>query len=58
MKFQVKKNWSVSTGLSEHLIAVRHLNKFESASISLHKQTDKQKTVMYINNLMFSAKEL
>ena len=33
-----KKIWSVSTGLSEHLFAVRHLNKFETANISIYKQ--------------------
>ena len=30
---------SVSTRLSEHLIVIGHLNKFESASISIRKQT-------------------
>ena len=33
-----EKIWSVSTRLSEHLIAIRHLNKLETASISICKQ--------------------
>ena len=37
------KIWNVSTRLSEHLIAIRHLNKFESASTSMFKQTNKEK---------------
>ena len=36
--FVYKKIWSVSTQLSEYLIAIRHLNKFESVSISIYKQ--------------------
>ena len=32
------KIWSVSTRLSEHLFAVRHLNKLESVNISIYKQ--------------------
>ena len=32
------KIWSVSTRLSEHLIAIRHLNKLETASISRYEQ--------------------
>ena len=37
---QLKKEkiWSVSTRLSEHLLAVRHLNKLETANISIYKQ--------------------
>ena len=33
-----KKICSVSTRLSEHFIAIRHLNKLEIASISIRKQ--------------------
>ena len=33
-----KKIWSVSTRLSEHLFAVKQLNKFETANISIYKQ--------------------
>ena len=33
-----KKIWSVSTLLSEHLFAVRHLNKPETANISIYNQ--------------------
>ena len=40
---QIIKIWSVSTRLSEHLIAIRDLNKFESASISMLFQTNKEK---------------
>ena len=58
LKKLLKKIWRVSTRLSEHLIAIRYLNKFESVSISIRKQTNKQQTVIYINNLMFSEKEL
>ena len=32
------KNPKVSTRLSELLIAIRHLNKLETASISMYKQ--------------------
>ena len=37
-QLQCKKIWSVSTRLSEHLIAMRHLNKLETESISIYKQ--------------------
>ena len=35
---QHKKIWSVSTRLSEHFIAIKHLNQLETASISISKQ--------------------
>ena len=39
----IQKIQSVCTRLSKHLIAIDHLNKFESASISIYKQTKKKK---------------
>ena len=33
-----RKIWIVSTRLSEHLFAARHLNKLETANISIYKQ--------------------
>ena len=36
---QRKKIWNVSTQLSEHLFAIRHLNKLETESISIYKQS-------------------
>ena len=56
---QIKKNLECLHSTFRVFDAIRHLNKFESASISIYKQTDKQKTVICINNLMFSElKEL
>ena len=36
--YKEKKISNVSTQLSEHLFAVRHLNKLETANISIYKQ--------------------
>ena len=55
-KKKEKNTWNVSARLSEHLIAIRHLNKFEPARISMYKQSNKQKIIICINNLMFLAK--
>ena len=38
-----RKIWNVSNQISERLIAIRHLNKFESADISICKQIIKKK---------------
>ena len=43
----IKKFWSVSTRLSEHLIALNHLHKLESASISIYI-FKKKKNAIYI----------
>ena len=37
--FNSLKIWSVSTRLSDYLFAVRHLNKLETANISIYKQS-------------------
>ena len=51
---QFKKIWSVSTRLSKHLIAIRNLNKLETASISICKQNKSNMK----NNLEFSSKRI
>ena len=48
------KIWRVSTRLSEHLIAIKHLNKLETASISIYKENKSN----IKNNLEFSSKRI
>ena len=45
MGYTIKKIRIVSTGVSEHLIAIRHLKKFQSESTSVYQhQQHQQKT--------------